>query len=147
MGTEYTQCMIPYMKGTGKTKEQRQRDMCIGAKLCSGKASTREEAEQICINQPPKEPKPRRSSGRSIDPAKLATCVSGSLELSGLTVENLTARLELAITHCNTGGKGPPTYKRFMTACLKETGGGGTFLTAQADIKKCQTKWNETRGL
>jgi hypothetical protein len=43
----YNQCMAPYMQGQ-KSKEQRQFDMCVGAKLCTGKASTREEAEQIC---------------------------------------------------------------------------------------------------
>lgn len=52
---EYNQCMVPYMKGS-KTKEQRQFDMCVGAKICSGKAGTKEEVIGICSL--PKEPKP-----------------------------------------------------------------------------------------
>jgi len=44
---EYNNCMRPYMTGT-KTKQERQHDMCIGAKICSGKAPTEEAAEKIC---------------------------------------------------------------------------------------------------
>jgi len=44
---EYNTCMKPFMAGS-KTKEQRQHDMCVGAKICSGKASSQEEAEKIC---------------------------------------------------------------------------------------------------
>lgn len=44
---EYNNCMRPYMTGT-KTKKERQHDMCVGAKVCSGKAKTDEEAEKIC---------------------------------------------------------------------------------------------------
>ncbi len=44
---EYNQCMRPYMSGS-KTKEEKQHDMCIGAKVCSGKASSAEEAEKLC---------------------------------------------------------------------------------------------------
>ena len=47
---EYNTCMKPYMQGQ-KTKQQRQFDMCIGAKICTGKAPNKEEAEKIC-NQP-----------------------------------------------------------------------------------------------
>lgn len=46
----YNECMKPHMTGS-KTKQQRQHDMCVGAKLCSGKATSTEEAEAIC-NQP-----------------------------------------------------------------------------------------------
>ena len=52
---QYNTCMSPHMKGTGLTKEQRQRKMCIGAKLCTGKAKTEEEAIALC--NVPKEPK------------------------------------------------------------------------------------------
>ena len=45
---EYNACMVPYMQGGSKTKEEREHDMCIGAKMCSGKAKTLEEAEAIC---------------------------------------------------------------------------------------------------
>lgn len=45
---EYNQCIKPHITGTGKTKEQRKLDFCIGAKLCSGKAKTEKEARAIC---------------------------------------------------------------------------------------------------
>jgi hypothetical protein len=53
--TEYNQCMRPYITGS-KPKEQRKLDFCVGAKICSGKASSRDEAIQICSL--PKVPKP-----------------------------------------------------------------------------------------
>lgn len=56
----YNKCMSPHMKGTGLTKEQRQKRMCIGAKLCTGKAST--EAEAIALCDLPKEPKAASAS-------------------------------------------------------------------------------------
>lgn len=45
---EYNTCMRPYITGKGKTREQRKLDFCIGAKVCSGKAQTDEEAKVIC---------------------------------------------------------------------------------------------------
>lgn len=39
--------MRPYITGS-KPKEQRRLDFCTGAKICSGKASTREQAEELC---------------------------------------------------------------------------------------------------
>ena len=44
----YNACMSPYIKGKGKSKDERKRDFCIGAKICSSKASSREEALQMC---------------------------------------------------------------------------------------------------
>lgn len=101
---DYTNCMVPWMSGKGKSAEQRKMDMCVGAKLCSGKSTTQAAAEEICINQPPKEPKASKKRG-GIDPVKLAACVSGSVELKGLTKENFGTRLETAINHCAKGEK------------------------------------------
>lgn len=54
---KYNQCMIPHMRGS-KTKEQRQKDMCVGAKICSGKAKTKEEAVKLCsVPKPVKQAK------------------------------------------------------------------------------------------
>jgi len=47
----FNSCMRPYMGGKGKSKEERRMNMCIGAKLCTGKAKTEEEALKIC-NKP-----------------------------------------------------------------------------------------------
>lgn len=57
---DYTTCMVPYMKGGGPDRKER---FCIGAKLCSGKASTKEEAARMCAEAAanPKPRKPRKS--------------------------------------------------------------------------------------
>jgi hypothetical protein len=44
----YNACMSPYIRGKDKTKEERQRGFCVGAKVCSGKAKTEEEAAVLC---------------------------------------------------------------------------------------------------
>ncbi len=48
---EFNVCMKPHISGKDKTKEERKLGFCIGAKLCSGKAKTEEEAIKLC-NQP-----------------------------------------------------------------------------------------------
>lgn len=146
---EYTECMRPFITGTGKTKEERQLGFCTGAKICSGKAASVEEAEKICREQPPKEPKPRKTKASkcAIDLATLASCLSRTIDLESLTAENLASQLESAMHSCGTTSPtSKTTYRRFMNSCLKETGGGGDFLTSQRDIKTCQAKWNESRG-
>ena len=121
-------------------------DMCVGAKMCSGKATTEEEAKEICINQPPKEPKaPKSRKLPSLDPAKLARCIAGSIEIKDLTAENAPARLETAITHCSMPkSASPPGYNSFMKTCIKAT--GGSLKTYQRDMKTCQDQWGKTHG-
>ena len=51
---EYNTCMRPFITGKGKSKDERKRDFCIGAKICSGKAQTVEEAIPLCANTVPK---------------------------------------------------------------------------------------------
>ena len=51
--TEYNDCMRPFITGS-KPKEERQRGFCVGAKVCSGKARTEEEAAQMCATTLPK---------------------------------------------------------------------------------------------
>jgi len=65
---KYNTCMSPHMKGTGLTKEQRRMKMCVGAKLCTGKASTEKEALALC--NLPKEPKPGKTAkkARGVNP-------------------------------------------------------------------------------
>ncbi len=46
---EYNACMSPYVKGKDKTKEERRLAFCIGAKICSGKVKTEDEARTICM--------------------------------------------------------------------------------------------------
>jgi hypothetical protein len=54
--------MVPWMKGSG-SQEDRHMRMCIGAKLCSGKAITEEDAHMICSQ--PKLPKLRKKNKES----------------------------------------------------------------------------------
>lgn len=50
MGREdYNACMVPWIKG--KPDEDRRLSFCMGAKICSGKAETPEQARQICMEK------------------------------------------------------------------------------------------------
>lgn len=60
----YNSCMKPFMSGTGKTKQERQQSMCIGAKMCTGKAKNQEEAARMCAI--PKVPKWAKSAEKEI---------------------------------------------------------------------------------
>jgi hypothetical protein len=98
---QYNQCMVPYMKGS-KTKEQRQFDMCVGAKICSGKAKNEDEAISICSL--PKEPKPvkigRAKKGQSCEKeaGKLAQCMMNYFEDNNLYKQILNVNsVEIAI--------------------------------------------------
>ncbi len=46
---EYNACMTPWIKG--KEGMDRRMSFCAGAKLCSGKAKTLEEATKICSDR------------------------------------------------------------------------------------------------
>ena len=66
----YNQCVADALQGKKFTKEERKREFCIAAKSCSGKASSRSEADQMCevSATKPKEPRARKrrpSSGGS----------------------------------------------------------------------------------
>lgn len=77
---EYNKCMIPYMKGGGEDRKLR---FCVGAKLCSGKAKTEEEAREIClIPKPPKEKKTRKSK-------KGSSCEDEAIILTQCVVKHL----------------------------------------------------------
>jgi len=93
---EYNTCMIPYMKGS-KTKEERKHDMCIGAKICSGKASNEQEAEALC--NAPKLPKWAKGKQEKEDiscPARMER-VKGNLETIALKVhEGLAGEVKAA---------------------------------------------------
>ena len=51
---EYNGCMRPFITGKGKSKEERKRSFCIGAKLCSGKAENEDQAAELCAKSVPK---------------------------------------------------------------------------------------------
>lgn len=106
---EYNQCMVPFMKGS-KPKEQRQFDMCVGAKLCSGKAETEDQAKTICSL--PKEPKPvktgqiKRGQSCEKDVAKLSQCVMNYFEDNKiykqvLNINSIEIAIENALLECS----------------------------------------------
>lgn len=51
---EYNACMRPFITGKGKPKEERKRSFCIGAKVCSGKAQSEDQAAELCAKTVPK---------------------------------------------------------------------------------------------
>lgn len=58
---QYSGCIGDAMRGKKLTREERKLEFCVASKLCSGKASSQEEARQICsLPKPPKEPKVRK---------------------------------------------------------------------------------------
>lgn len=91
---EYTSCIRPYITGS-KPKEQRKLDFCVGAKICSGRAKTREEAIEICSR--PKEPKPAKASRK-----KGQSCEKEVLELSQCMVEHIDMNLASNINSVGT---------------------------------------------
>jgi len=105
---EYNKCLVPYLRGS-KPKEQRQFDMCIGAKICSGKAKSEDEARQICSL--PKEPKPPKISKKTKaescenDAAQLTQCMMNYFEDQGLyqkllNVNSVGISIENALLEC-----------------------------------------------
>lgn len=107
--TKYNACMAPHMRGKGKTQEERHRAMCIGAKLCTGKASTQEQAIRLCVEaaaEPAGEPKKRRISrkllGRDCDEKAetLMTCL-----LPVMDPKDLEGSLRRGLAICGCGRK------------------------------------------
>lgn len=100
---EYNQCMKPYISGH---HEDRKLSFCAGAKMCTGKASSLPEAEKLCREQPPKEPKPRkgRVAGKSCSPQSLdtiASCVIAHISFEAdATTMNRQLRDSLALCMC-----------------------------------------------
>jgi len=99
---KYNTCMRPYIEGKGKSKEQRKLDFCTGAKICSQKASSQEEAIRLCsLPKPPKPPKvTSRARGKSCEKevGELTTCVMNYFDKNNLYKEVLNINgVEIAI--------------------------------------------------
>jgi len=110
---EYNTCIKPYMSGKGKSKEERQMAMCVGAKLCTGKAATEDEAKKICENLPPKEPKaekPIRIRKCPIVAQQVTDCLIGKLENVDLKTVKLGELLKNMVPLCLCG-KAPKVTK------------------------------------
>ena len=106
---DYRSCMATGLKDKkGLSKEERQKLFCVQSRICSGKASTEEEAERLCSlpkpPQPPKEPKQRKSKKCIIDANFLANCIFGQLD-KGTTVDKLAEIINQCGAPKRKGGK------------------------------------------
>jgi len=78
---DYRQCMAQGLKGkTGLSKQERQLVFCTQSKICSSKASSREEAEEICLQ--PKTAKPVKVQEQEALPVKVTPSVKPVVEVS-----------------------------------------------------------------
>jgi len=83
----YNACIGKAIRGKKLTKEERKLEFCIVSKLCSGKTSSRDEAQRICsLPKPPKTAKTRRSKkgGQSCEKEVLALshCVAENIDMN-----------------------------------------------------------------
>ena len=138
----YRSCMATGLKGKkGLLKEERQLLFCTTSRLCSGKASTEEEAAKLCA-EAATNPKPPKQGTRSrkckIDVPTLSACVIEGMAGKEITLANLTP----VITGC-TGQKvvKPLTEKRFLRKCVKENQVTGKINEMQGIINKCKLEW------
>jgi len=63
---QYNDCMASGLKGKTLTKEQRQKEFCLLAKQCSGKAKNRDEATRLCSQPKDNTRKTSKGSGNMI---------------------------------------------------------------------------------
>lgn len=65
----YTNCMAPAMRAIpkGTPRAERSLQFCAAAKVCAGKAKTKEEGLAICKALPPKEPKEKKPRGKKAE--------------------------------------------------------------------------------
>ncbi|MFA5991832.1 MAG: hypothetical protein WC794_06335 [Candidatus Doudnabacteria bacterium] len=91
---EYNQCMKQYMQGK-MTLEERGNNMCMGAKLCTGKAKTKMEAVELCKNRPVE----TKSKGRKCKVSKkdLTACMIKELKPE---IENFDLAIKIALEKC-----------------------------------------------
>jgi len=135
----YNTCMKPYITGS-KPKEQRKLDFCIGAKMCSGRSKSTEEAKQICLSAPPKEPR-RSKKGCTIDLARVAECLAPRIQNLASIDTIVLAKL---LQECS-GQKAEQTLtrERFIKKCFKENGFTGDIKEAEKLRSMCTTQFKE----
>jgi len=98
----FNDCMRPYMSGS-KTKEQRGFDMCVGAKLCAHKTSSKEEAIRICSEPKPVKPvktrQPRQRSKASCEKEvrEIVDCLFKKMDRLNMT------EMTIAMKECMCG--------------------------------------------
>jgi len=132
--------MSPYITGS-KPKEQRTLDFCVGAKMCSGKASSEDEARQICsLPKDPSEVKPKKTRGRcKVDIVALTGCIIETLDDTEIT----QAKLAAIISGCLGQKVETPSREKFIKKCFKENAVTGDIKEAQKLRSMCTAKWKE----
>lgn len=147
---QYTTCMRPYMTGVGKTKEERQSGMCIGAKLCTGRAKDIDEAKRLCLeaSSMPKEPKISRKFHRGkLDVNAVAACVIDKItDCNTLNTTALSNYFSDCMAAAGIKIKKPETKNRFLSKCVDEHRVNGTFAEGISLRKKCLVTWNEKQN-
>lgn len=150
---EYNECLRPYISGQ-KDQAQRKLDFCIGAKVCSGKAKTDEEAKTICLNTPPGEAKPRKRKSCGCDLDAIAACAAPKI-IRHILETDIDVTPELIVeyfTQCAGGTHigTTPSREKFIKKCFKENSTSGT---AQVDMKEatklrtfCITEYKRITG-
>jgi len=80
--------------------------MCVGAKLCSGKAQTEEDARRICSL--PKEPKPvkiaqvKRGQSCEGDIVKLSQCLVDNIDMNlASNINSIEVAIRNALMECS----------------------------------------------
>lgn len=99
----YTNCMKPHMTGGGPGRKER---FCVGAKLCSGKASNEAEAKKLCAEAAlnPKPPRARRSNKCFITPETVSCIIKNLSPGKPLVYAEITPlNLKAAIANCTEG--------------------------------------------
>jgi hypothetical protein len=102
---QYNMCMKPHMTGTGLSKEERQANMCIGAKLCTGRASNEDEAAKLCQEAAtnPKIPKAAKKGKKFCftDLPSLSICMASNIDLENLNSANIQQVFADALAKCS----------------------------------------------
>lgn len=139
----YVSCITPYMSGKGKTKEERRHAMCIGAKICSGRAADEAEAAALC-EQAASEPKPAKSSGRSMrnfSPRDLAVCLLENLPPSDINLETLLKTISICQHRKRDYSK-----RDYIKECIRAEAVTGSMGETIKLSKKCTLEWDEKKA-
>jgi hypothetical protein len=99
--SEYTSCMSPFMKGP-KELAPGAKSMCVGAKICTGRAKSEEEAIQICQSQPAKPGKVARGSKCLENLDQYVECVMDKINFEA---DDMKVELTKALGLCICGKK------------------------------------------
>ena len=65
--TAYSQCVGDAMRGKKLSPDERKREFCISSKLCSGKASARDDANRLC-EEAARNPSTPKKRSRKVSP-------------------------------------------------------------------------------